>query len=455
MPAVILVVACAAFLISDAPYLQDFAEWLYQAQILKNLIFDPASVSGFTVFPYPVPNSLATLLLAALSVFLPPIWAGKLFLVLLLMTWFAVISRLAARYFGADLRAPVILVLFSLTALSSFFWYGFVAYQLSLLLFTWFLSLEEEQITLPKIAFFSVAIFLAHAMTFLVFGALLCARMLVRREFSIAMSLVPAGLLSAGFLIGRRLTGFTPSLADGPWTGPREVVLDKIGTPAMMGPFRNILQADGSSFFEGWAWIYWLGFFSNIAIVAALGVFAFQTLWKSRWLLRSNRRDAHASDTATAFTIFFLMLAYIVAPYNFFGLIDPGGRLMLPTVLLLFVLGRDDVGRIVRLLFWPVATLTLVTCASYFFTVVNLRPPGNSADPPPHADHFSANSVFGVLRAQNPNTRFIFYNCRVFAFAERFDHIAAEDYRYLSFETGLITTREPDSTERAEPPQPR
>jgi hypothetical protein len=213
----------------------------------------------------------------------------------------------------------------------------------------------------------------------------------------------------------------------------------------MMGPFKNILQADGSSLFEAWAWLYWLGFFVNIAIVAVLGVFAFQTLWKSRRLLTSNREDTRTSDTSTALTIVLLMLAYVVAPYNFFGLIDPGGRLVLPTVLLLFILGRQHLGRVVLLLFWPVAVLTLVTCASYFVTVVNVPPPNERPMHLTDAADSPVPSVFEFLRTQNPNTRFIFYNCRVLAFAERFDQIAAEEYRGLAFRTGLITTRDPGS----------
>ena len=67
-----LVIAAA-----PAPYFHDFGEWLYQSGILALKITDSAAVAGFTVAPYPVPNSLAPALLALLCLVFEPVAAGN------------------------------------------------------------------------------------------------------------------------------------------------------------------------------------------------------------------------------------------------------------------------------------------------------------------------------------------------------------------------------------------
>ena len=50
----LVAVSMLAIFISKAPYLHDFAEWVYQAQIIKSSIINPTSVSQFTLASYPV-----------------------------------------------------------------------------------------------------------------------------------------------------------------------------------------------------------------------------------------------------------------------------------------------------------------------------------------------------------------------------------------------------------------
>ena len=118
--ALLIAIPALAIGLARAPYLHDFAEWLYQAQVLIQLAVDPPSVTGFSLTPYPVPNSMAVVLLAALSAALPPVWAGKLFLCAMLVGWFLVIRAFCLRWVQPADRASATLLLYGLTGLAPF-----------------------------------------------------------------------------------------------------------------------------------------------------------------------------------------------------------------------------------------------------------------------------------------------------------------------------------------------
>ena len=208
-----------AIIIGRAPYLHDFAEWLYQAQIVKNFAVDPASVSGFTMASYPVPNSLVTTLLAGLSFVFTPSWAGKIFLILMLLSWYGVIRLFTRRFVEAQWRAAATLVLFSCFALATFFWYGFMSYQLALILLTWFFATFREDTTSPVIAVFGLAIFFSHAIVFLVYGLFLGVSLLLRWNNKIVVGLLPATVCSLWFLAGRQVAKCEPQRIGANWNG--------------------------------------------------------------------------------------------------------------------------------------------------------------------------------------------------------------------------------------------
>ena len=125
---------------AQAPYLHDFGEWVYQSKILTLYWTQPDEVAGFQWTGSPVPNILAILIMAVLGLIFPAISAAKLFLSLLLVGWYFVLKRFVGELDGVDHPNALMLLLFSLIALSNFFWTGFVSYQLGLLLLTFFLT---------------------------------------------------------------------------------------------------------------------------------------------------------------------------------------------------------------------------------------------------------------------------------------------------------------------------
>jgi len=436
---VLTAVMVLAVVVSRAPYLHDFAEWLYQAQIVRQFAVDPAGATGFTLASYPVPNSLVTAVLALLSLVFEPIVAGKLFLVAMLLAWLGVIRLFTARHVPAPWRPAATLVLWATIALSTFFWYGFVSYQLALLFLTWFLAVYRADTSAKVIALFSLAIFFAHAMVFLVFGLFLGIGFLLKRNRAIIMGLLPSTACSLWFLAGRDLANVAPQRIDAEWSGLREALVYKAGYPAMLGPFKNFLLPDGSGPLDNHAWLYWLGLTTNFAVAAALGALLAAVLLQYLKSHRPKDRDDPSLRPTCALSMLAMVVFYLFAPYHFFGLVNPGGRVLLPLLLLAFMLNADAVRRYVTLLSWPVALFSLLTVGTYLYLMIESR----QAEFPAAATQATrrvapAASVLDFNRGLYADARFRYFNYRVFNFSRRFEQIENGRYEGLTFRHGML-----------------
>jgi hypothetical protein len=427
--------------LAPAPYLHDFAEWLYQAQIIKNLALDPGSVAAFELAPYPVPNALATVLMAALSVALPAVWAGKVFLGAMLLGWWLAIRAFCRRWVPPDDRARAALLLYGLAGLAPFFWYGFVSYQLGLLLLTAFLAGYREQTPARVVALAGLLLFFAHAAIFLVFALFMGVRLWQTREPRVVAALLPVGVCVLWFLGGRLWSPAPAPGIDASWATLAEALLYKAGYPAMLGPFRNFILPNGSSLLEHRPWLYWPGLVVNFAVAGGLALLVIASLWQHRpWAQRGTNSPA-GIQAAIATCMALLVLAYLLGPYHFFGLINLGGRLLLPLVLMAFMLGGPPATLAGRWLVWPVALLTLFSAATYLYLMAQTRDPGFSPRvqaPGPAVEH---NGVFAFNQQLYAKTRYAYFNFRVFAFAQRYEKIEQGQYRGLAFQTGILRER--------------
>ena len=441
----LIVLNMLAIIIARAPYLHDFAEWLYQGQIVRQFVEDAAVVSHFTMATYPVPNSLATALLASLSFILTPLWAGKVFLILMLLGWYGVIRLFTRRFVDAQWRAAATLVLYASFALAPFFWYGFISYQLALILFTWFLASYREQTGAWVIAVFGLAIFFAHAFLFLIFGLFLGVRLLLRWSNAVVAGLVPATVCSLWFLVGSYIAQVEPQRINAIWSGLRETIIYKAGYPAMLGPFKNFLLPDGSSLLESHAWVYWPGFIVNFAVVATLGILVLVVLWS---YLKDNlpeSMEAPVLRTALAISMTLLVLFYLLAPYRFFGLGNPGGRVLIPLVLMAFMLGWGVARPFVRIVIWPVVVCTFITSGSYCYLMMQTRQPEFLPKMTSVVRPSPSGSVFDFNKKLYSSTRYKYFNYRVFAFSRRFEQIESGQFRGLSFRHGMLIKFQPEN----------
>ncbi len=440
----LLVLTMLAIIIGHAPYLHDFAEWLYQGQILKQSIVDPVTVSGFTLADYPVPNSLVTMILAVLSLFFAPFWAGKVFLITTLLAWYAVIRLFCNRFIDPQWRGMVCLFLFACNALAPFFWYGFVSYQTALLLVTWFFAIHRPETKASVIAFFGLAIFFAHAIVFLVFGLVLGVSLLIRWNWSVVKGLLPATACSLWFLAGRHFTRVVPQRIDADWNGLREALIYKAGYPAMLGPFKNFIWPDGSSLLENLGWIYWPGFLANFVVAAMLGILMLQVLWGYYRGNLSDHQEPSQLRMAWAISMILIMAFYLFSPYHFFGLVNAGGRVLLPLILIAFMLGGRLAIPFVRFAIWPVILFSFITSGSYFYLMLQSRAPTFSPIATSGVSIHPTNSVLDFNDQLYASTRYKYFNYRVFSFARRFDQIESGNYQGLTLRNGMVIKYAPN-----------
>lgn len=465
-----------AFLIAvaPAPYLHDFAEWLYQGQILALKISDPQSVAGYTLAPYPVPNSLAPALLAILCFLFEPILAGKIFLIVLLLGWLWTIRIFVKTYVPEHTQGSVILLFVSVVVFASFFWYGFVSYQLGLLLLIVFISSYHEKWSLSSMIGIGILLFLSHAMIFLVwclFLGLLFLSGQGRFRQSVLLTFLYIAPLPIWFVLGRQLSGFVAPVADARLAGVMEFLLLKLASPAQHGGFRNMIQPDGSSLLEYHAWVYGLGTFSTLMVVIMLTIFVFMAFFQTYIKYMSDESgpgcnlmtfkgdgispegDFENNKSGKSFVVILrklgivLMVLYCVAPFNFFGLIDPGSRLLLPLFVLALLVADETSFKWLRRAALPALVGVSISIFSYAALIYQAADDKNFAyqGPPPSGESPPKHSVVAFNDWAYRNTRYRYFNFRVFAFADRFRQLQLVNLSGLGFRTGPITSYNPVS----------
>lgn len=441
----LLALLVLAVLAAPVPHLHDFGEWAYQGQILVNKLMDPESVSAFVLAPYPVPNSTAVVLLALLGTIAPPVWTAKLFLALLLTAWYLVLHAFVKRHVAAENRGATFIVLVAAVALASYFWWGFVAYQLALLFFFVFLLRWPDRISPWFTAAFGILIFFTHAMVFLAWGALIGIAILLRRlDYRHLLALVPSAFLSVWFLLGRQLTDFTPPTADASMSGLGELLLYKAGSPVMFGPFRNYILPTGVSLLEDLAPVYWSGAVLNMVFVVLIGLFLLVSLFGKGRIVGSIRK----SDPALRWTGILFTLTYLITPFNFFGMINPGGRLLLPLFAMVLALAGPVPFRFIRWAAAPALIGAMLSVGAYALLVneavpLDQPPPSVESSPPPR------DSVLAYHAYMYRHTRYKLFNYRIFAFSNRYERMEEGVYPSLGFRTGPIIGLRPTASSRA------
>lgn len=432
-----LFVLLAALWLAPTIALHDFGEWLYQGKIIALKLTSPQLVVGFELHKYPVPNSLVPFILAALHQLLSPIVAGKLFLSAYLLAWSLVAWALTQRHTPDSAERSVVWsVLMCIGCLSSFFWYGFMSYQIGLLLLAGFLVVYRESTPVVTIAAYGILIFFCHAAILIQLGLLVgLATVFFRFPLRHLLALLPAGCLTLAYLVGRYFGTSVVAASDASWRSGYEALVYKMGMVTMHGPFKNFLLPDDSALLEHQPWLYWAGVGLNVIVTAALAVFALKVM---AGVLRNQ--EQRVSSVIRLFLCFLLLLLviYVLAPQNFFGLIHPGGRVILPFFIVLLTLAGSLRFSMSRVLAFSIALGSLFTTSTYFLAVTGAHRAAvaviDTEQPPPEA----VGSVLAYNSWLYRNTRYSYYNYRVFAFGSRTNALQNEVYEGLSFQTGPI-----------------
>jgi len=427
-----------------APYLHDFGEWVFQSKILTLHWSDPEQVTGFQWATYPVPNSLAILIMAIFGLAIPAITAAKLFLTILLAGWFFVLRKFVRQLCSSTDYDALVFILFSLVALSNFFWTGFVSYQLGLLLLTLFLTRFGPSMRAAELATLAVLIFLSHAMVFLVFVLLvLLDTVHSNKRLPRILALFPAGVLSLWFVIGRSLAEFSTPIAGAAMADWSEVIIYKLGYPLMLGPFKSLLQPDLSSLLDHLPWFYWSGFIANVLVVSGVGIFILLAIWSQQKTATRMITRAGFSRSSLRISASVLLLFYVIAPYNFFGLINPSGRVTIPLLLisLLLLSSSTQVAvstRLLRALAPIVLVFTFFTVFSYMMLMHRAETPEYLSNVAKQKNMPTGVSVLEYNTRVYSQARYNYFNYRIFGFSARFTDIELEHYNRLGFRTALL-----------------
>ena len=424
---------------SPAVFLHDYAEWLYQAKILAAKLATPEQVTAFKLHAYPVPNSLSLYVMALLHLGAPPLVAGKLYVTIYIAGW-ALVSRSFVRRFFADVGQQVLAWCFILSILcfSSFFFYGFTSYQLGLLLFLWFVTLFNHDMPLWQLALFGVGMFFSHA-AILIFWALLLgvAIVLWRGPLQWLAATLPAGLLSLAYVIGRFGAGGEGIPPQSAWSGFTEAAVYKAGMVTIQGPFKNFILPAGDTLLEQAPMIYWLGVAANVGVIGMFGVVALWTLWQT-WASRDSRARESIHLPFLGF-IFLGVIIYVVGPHHFFGLVHPGGRMVLPMVIAILALLSSSGTRLGLPLVAVTVTVTLCSALLYNRSVATVDTIAAST---PAGAGSRPSAATGSVMAHNDwlyqNTRYKYYNYRVFVFHARNEMLKEGSFSGISFKTGPI-----------------
>lgn len=427
-------------LLAPSPYLQDFPEWLYQGFILAMKLVEPERVSRFILAPYPVPNSLAPFALALLCLLFEPILAGRLFLLLLLLGWWLVLRAFVRRHLPGHQSPSLFALLVAVVALASYFWYGFIGYQLGLLLWFAFLTWGRRERSALWLGLFGIAIFFSHAMVFLTWGLVMGLWALHCRELRgrVTAAIIPSVALSLAYLIGQHLAGVEPQFVDARIENLTEAIWFKLASPLVLGGFRNLILPDGTSLLEDQPWLYWTGAASNGLTLLILATSTLVVFFGPA----QNRRPSGSQEPpwpvpVLRYSGLVLILVYLLAPYNLGGLIHPGGRLLLPLLAITLMLASP---RLLAWIRWAALAAILgatISLGSYGLLIQRvgtgpiegeLRPSGQ---PPRH-------SVLAFNQWMFANTAYKYFNYRLFAFAGRFRQLREGRLEGLTFHTGSI-----------------
>ena len=423
-----------------APHLHDFAEWMFQGKVMAQKLNAPDSVTGYQLATYPVPNSLVVLMLAAANLMVSPVLAGKIFQIGVLALWCFAAYRFCRRWLPLEYQSGVWVIIICLAGFSSFFFYGYSGYHLGCAIFLLFLARYGANSAYWEVALFGVVLFFAHAIPFLAWGLLVAILVVCSRfPWKHILAAIPACSLSVAFLIGRHHQEFAAPVSNASWKGVMEMIVYKAGTITMLGPFKNFLLPDGSSLLENHPLLYWLGVSANVTVIFLLGC-SLLFVFVKNWAILRNNGPSRRMDIRTSLLAYAMLMAglCVLAPHNFFGMENPGVRIVIPMLLAALPSFALLPPSMVRWFALFVAAISITSNMAYARNVYLAQAGGIEHEinsrPPPEV----RKSVLAYNDWLYRNTRYKYYNYRIYAMAHRMERAQRSRLTGLVVRTGPI-----------------
>src|SRR6202167_1535106 len=180
--------------------LQEFSEWIYQAQVFNALLIHGHS-ELFTIKTYPVPYALSQIMMSFMYIFFSPFVTSKIVICIYILSG-VFLTRMFISRFDLD-ESVASLFLLSAFVLNSCFWDGYIGYQIGLAIFVLYLCLPLQKKTSALFIFvFSVASFFSHGLIYVPF-CLVCGMYCLYnwKIKSLVLGLLPSALLLAWYIM--------------------------------------------------------------------------------------------------------------------------------------------------------------------------------------------------------------------------------------------------------------
>ena len=318
--------ALALVFLFKYPPLADYVEWIYQSFIFTELLHGGNGSDLFYIRSYPVPYVISQILMAGLNPLMPPLWAGKI----ALLIYLALAGWLSNKFIERHQLDPILAypLLLSCIIFNSSFWSGYSNYQFGLLVLMAYLSLDEAwQRKIWVNAVFGLLAFSSHGFCLLTFGVIAGLRALMqgwRAVFSFSLACIPAFALTIWYMAVHNNDAMQSMEAAAPYMSAKFWAY-KIYTITKAGPYQNFMLGSLSDV-DRLPIYYYLGVVTNIAIGAFLVFLHFRVL-------------KHFSNPKTrylALAISILGLTYLLAPSLALQVVNPGERILYPELLCVF-----------------------------------------------------------------------------------------------------------------------
>ncbi len=318
-----IVVGCELFTSRASPLFGDYVEWTYQGVLLRNLLQGHAD-AGYLLKDYPVPNSVTTIALGLLMLFLSWQIAAKAWLVFGIVLGFCSALQLQ-RAVGVTQRWQ--LVVFTGGAiLGTAFWFGFENFLLGTFVAVFFAALLlRGLITEWKYGTMLVLIFFCHMIPFGFALALFFFYAVQNRRWRLLWQAVPSLLLTVEYFAGRAMHGNADAhagMVDSVRYGTPMFLAFKVNSFLKNWGFVNPASGQHDSVLLSFAGqkLFLLLFALNLTIAFAAFVLLLRAAWR-----------AYSTSSADRFlwlTIALFAVIGFVLPGAAVGISDPGGRML-------------------------------------------------------------------------------------------------------------------------------
>lgn len=330
-------IAFMLLFVQPFPILHDYLEWMYQGWLLGEILGGHID-NNYQLAAWPVPNSLTQFAVAAAAPWVGPVVAGKIWLAgyLVLTT---LCSYVAARRCWPQSSGAIHVVLMFTVFFGPGFWNGYSNFQYGLALFLlwWLIDSSRDSRHGLWLLVFSVLIFFAHAVPFVVLITYVGLKFLCRHELPLQRRLKPLmALLPALGLLGwySAIKLSATELHSEASLGVLQWFQYKVYTVAKQGPFHNFVLADGSSLLTDWHALYLAGFIVNMLVVLCIALWLFSVVTQA-FTQRLSVAEGVGKKAVTTAALFVVLMCvcYLLPAQKTVGVVNLGERFLIAGLL--------------------------------------------------------------------------------------------------------------------------